>query len=47
MDMVESQIKKFKKPSVIEFPVLVMPFTGNESFVQICHKVNPRICFFG
>jgi hypothetical protein len=24
-----------------------MPFTGNESFIQICHKVTPKICFFG
>lgn len=43
----EPQMKKYKKPTVVEFPVLVMPFTGNESFVQICHKVSPRICFFG
>lgn len=24
-----------------------MPFTGQESFIQICHKVTPKICFFG
>lgn len=29
LDMIECSSKKFKKPSVIEFPVLVMPFTGN------------------
>lgn len=40
-------MRKFKKPSIVEFPVLVMPFSGVESFVQICHKVSPRICFFG
>ena len=40
-------MRKFKKPSIVEFPVLVMPSSGVESFVQICHKVSPRICFFG
>lgn len=43
----EAQGKKYRKPTIVEFPVLVMPFTGNESFIQICHKVNPKICFFG
>lgn len=43
----EVAIRKHRKPTVVEFPVLVMPFTGDETFIQICHKVNPRICFFG
>jgi hypothetical protein len=43
----ENKLRKHKKPTVVEFPVLVMPFTGNESFIQICHKVTPKICFFG
>ena len=43
----ETVIRRHKKPTVVEFPVLVMPFTGNESFIQICHKVTPKICFFG
>lgn len=43
----EVNIKKHRKPAVVEFPALVMPFTGEETFIQICHKVNPKICFFG
>lgn len=43
----EVMVGRHHKPTVVEFPVLVMPFTGNESFIQICHKVAPKICFFG
>ena len=28
-DFMEAQVKKYKKPTVVQFPVLVMPFTGN------------------
>ncbi len=40
-------LRKHEQPRVIEFPVLMMPIASMESCVEICHKVNPKICFFG